>query len=100
MNYKNNSLFFPEWIKKDIKYVKDLTTGGRIKTYLEIEENIGRNGQLLFEYLAIKNAILQSKVDIRNLEHKPKGNPDPHFLNLQNKHIRNTITNKQKRDIK
>ena len=50
-------IFIKRWILSDFKYVHELFINGRIKSYEEIRLEIGAYPGLIFDYLAVRNAV-------------------------------------------
>ena len=89
--YKKHPLFLSKWIKHDIKYVHNFLTNNRLKTLDEIKAITGPSGGLLFDYLAVKNAILNSNINYLTHIIDPGLNYASDFSKITNKHIRNAI---------
>ena len=60
IKFKGNPLFYRNWCKAGIVYLQDLWVNGHIMRYEQIEQTVGTNGGLLFEYNALVNAIPES----------------------------------------
>ena len=98
-------LFYRNWCKAGIVYLQDLWVNGDIMRYEQIEQTVGTNGRLLFEYNALVNAIPESwktRMDSNyqamiilqeiNTEIGP-------LSNLTNKKIRNVFDKLKNHDI-
>ena len=60
IQYKRNLLFYPEWKRQGIEYIKDITKDNekRLLTLEEIKQIIVNNrGSVVLDYNAIINAI-------------------------------------------
>ena len=60
IKFKGHPLFYSNWCKAGIVYLQDLWVNGHILRYEQIEQTVGKNGGLLFEYNALFNAIPES----------------------------------------
>ena len=95
--YKNKPLLIKKWLDKDLKYMHQMCVNGRIKTYMEIKTEIGTYGALILDYLAIRNAIVNSKTP-HDLTEIPELNPyKSTFVHLSNRTIRNMISKRIER---
>lgn len=95
--YKKYPLFLSNWIQHDIKYVHNFIINNRLKTFEEIRELVGHSGGLIFNYLAVKNAVLNSNINYLMHVIDPNEKYVSDFLKTTNKCIRNAIL-KQKID--
>ena len=57
IKFKGHPLFYRNLCKAGIVYLQDLWVSGHIMRYEQIEQTVGTNGRLLFEYNALVNAI-------------------------------------------
>ena len=73
IRFRNESLFFNDWIQNDVKYVHDIVTNGKFITYEELKTKIPERGNLLFDFFAIKNAIMRSEI-YRNISQQRSNN--------------------------
>ena len=69
IKFRNQSLFFSDWIQSDVKYVHDIVKNGKFITYEELKTKIDERGNLLFNFFAIKNAIMKSEI-YRNISQR------------------------------
>ena len=60
IKFKGHPLFYRNWCKAGSVYLQDLWVNGHIMRYEQIEQTVGTNGRLLFEYNALVNAIPES----------------------------------------
>ena len=60
IKFKDHPLFYSNRCKAGIVYLQDLWVNGHIMRYEQIEQTVGTNGGLLFEYNALVNAIPES----------------------------------------
>ena len=84
--HNNSPLLFPNWIKNNVKYIHDIITNGRFKSYQELQIEIGPDPRLLFNFYTVKNSVMKSpyypsimnltplktatKIDMTKLENK------------------------------
>ena len=90
-------MFIKTWVTNGLKYVHQLFTNNRLKTYAEISMQVGTYGGLILDYLAVKNAVLKvfSHTHFNNIvDNEPEHLK--HFDKLSNRDIRTKIV-KQKR---
>ena len=59
--YHKKPIFLTRWIIKGIKYTHQMFNNNIIKSFEEIKVELGSYGSLIFDYLIVKNAILNSE---------------------------------------
>ena len=62
--YKGKTLFIARWLKKNCKYVHDITRNGTIKPLNEVKLMVGNYGGLVPDYFAVYNAIQRSNLNL------------------------------------
>ena len=93
--HHNMPLFINKWIHSNFKYLYQLLrVDGQIKTYQEVQNEIGPYGGLLLDYMAVCKAVVKSGINLISINH------DPATLNIilpliSNKVIRRRIASKQ-----
>ena len=93
--YKNQILFFPNWINKGILYSSDIIENGSFKSYEDIKNILEPNGNVFFQYLALKNALIHSKFYPNILVADQSINYAFDFSEIKNKAIRNSFLKKK-----
>ena len=105
IKFKGHPLFYSNWCKAGIVYLQDLWVNGHILRYEQIEQTVGKNGGLLFEYNALVNAIPESWKTAMDRNYQAV--IIPHEINTQigslsnliNKKIRNVFDKLKNHDI-
>ena len=83
----NRPLFIKRWINSGILYIHDIVTNGTLKPMAEVANLVGRYGGLLFDYLAVSNAVRKSGIVFPPVQDFAM----PEILKLSNKQLRNKI---------
>ena len=91
IRFKNRILFFPKWFEKGLIHSNDFISNGRFKSYEEIKSVLGEQGHTLFQYFALKNAIIRSKLYPNILLSNQSTRFAFDFTKVENKLIRNTF---------
>ena len=96
--YKQKPIFSKIWINKNLKFTHQMFNHNTIKTFEEVQTEIGPYGSLIFDYLVVKNALLNCLLGSALQEvHNPDQNQrHKDFLQLSNKTLRNIITKQPK----
>ena len=90
----NKPLFIPRWISLNILYHHQLVENGRVISFEKAKLKLGNYGGLIFDYLAVTNAIF--KFNSSNLEEDSDSKLDfSSVKTLSNKIIRNIIVKQQ-----
>ena len=92
--YKQKPIFCQIWIKKDLKYTHQMFNHNTIKTFQEVQTEIGPYGSLIFDYLIVKNALLNCHLgsSLQVVHNPDQDQRHNNFLQLSNKFLRNIIT--------
>ena len=91
ISFKGRTFFFQNWVKKGIKYMHDIWENGHFKTLDVLEEKIGNKGALLFNYFALKNAVMKSKAFKTKSASQQEQTPNIDLSKMRNKIIRTQI---------
>ena len=95
IQFKSHCRFYSSWCKAGLAYLQDLWTDGQFIRYENVEQRIGTNGRLLFQYNALINALPERwKVEIENNAHEATASKDViteigPLSKLPNKTVRN-----------
>ena len=93
--HHNMPLFINKWIDSNFKYLYQLLkVDGQIKTYQEVQQEIGPYGGLMLDYMAVCKAVIKSGINLTSINH------DPTTLNItmpliSNKALRRLIASKK-----
>lgn len=93
--FKQKSIFSKKWINKDLKYTHQMfNNNNTLKTFEEVQSEVGAYGALIFDYLMVKNALINSQLGNTLQEFNTPDQKQKHtsFLQLSNKILRNIIT--------
>ena len=93
--YKKKPIFIKKWIDKNIKYTHQMYNNNRLKSYEEIKLELGSYGSLIFDYLVVKNAILNGEHNLVGYN-QDQSKSHTSFLQLSNKNLRNIMSKKPK----
>ena len=105
IKFKGHPLFYRNLCKAGIVYLQDLWVNGHIMRYEQIEQTVGTNGGLLFEYNALVNAIPESWKTRMDSNYQAMIIPQEinteigPLSNLTNKKIRNVFDKLKNHDI-
>ena len=92
IQHNRKPLFIRSWLNKHFKFAHQFFINDRIKTMAEIQDEVGHYGGLIFDYLAVRNAITKrynsTHFRIMNLDSKYHTS----FDTLNNKQIRSLLT--------
>ena len=58
IRYQNSVLLFSSWARKGITYVSDVMLNGRLMSFGEVENLIGRSVNLRFQYIVVYNSLI------------------------------------------
>ena len=81
-----------------MKYVHNFLINNRLKTFEEVRDEVGPSGSLILDYLAVKNALIHSSININLPVTIPFVNFSCKFIKLNNKDIRDAIL-KQRMEV-
>lgn len=89
--YKNKPIYIMRWLNKGIKFAHQMFVDDRIKSFTEVQLEIGPYGRLIFDYFTVRNAIEQStdRDDLTNRDHNSSDAPS--FFHFSNKYLRKVI---------
>ena len=88
--YFNKPLYIQKWISKNLKYKHQMFADNRILSLEEVKNKVGSYGGLLFDYLAVFNALNKFNSLVENEDRSPK--TDFSYVSiLNNKLLRNMI---------
>ena len=91
VRYRNKPIFIRKWLNKDIKFAHQMFVQNRIKTFIEVQNEIGAYGSLIFDYLIVRNAIKQSELSLINNNRGLITSDKVSFIQLTNRNIRKMI---------
>ena len=96
--YKKKPIFFKRWLDNGIQFVHQMFNNNTIKTLEEVKSETGPYGSLIFDYLVVKNALLNCNlINVLTFENTNEQNKTPinsmHLIS--NKVLRRVISNKQ-----
>ena len=93
--FKKKPIYIRKWVLSGLVFCHQMYVNGQMKSVEEVGEMVGKYNNLLFDYFAVKSALINSKVTVLN-ESAESDSDFEDILKLDNKNLRNMIVrNKQ-----
>ena len=88
--FKKKPIYIRKWVLSGLVFFHQMYVNGQMKSVEEVGEMVGKYNNLLFDYFAVKSALINSKVTVLN-ESAESDSDFEDILKLDNKNLRNMI---------